>query len=255
MSAGAMGGGISSSVARALGFEPNGNFMKTKGTENGARIQTEISRDELVKLLTAYQDASGVRVVAVCPLLFSMRPSPISALWPGLLFTLATGIPAFAHHLPPGMEEVDEFADHASFLMGFNHPLGGMDHLAAALLIGAVAARLGRGGRMTLPGAAAALAAGCAAGVAGIVVPGGEAVIAASVVAGVAAVVLKAGRVLPALAAALVVFFVWTSFKYELSGLDVLIAAFCIDRGYALLHRDRDFHAFETQRGLRGWRH
>jgi urease accessory protein len=138
-----------------------------------------------------------------------MRPSPISALWPGLLLTLAAGIPAFAHHLPPGMEEVDEFADHASFLMGFNHPLGGMVHLASALLIGAVAARLGRGGRMTLPGAAAALAAGCAAGAAGITVPGGEAVIVASVVAGVAAVFLKAGRVLPAVAAVLVVFQFW----------------------------------------------
>ncbi len=39
------------------------------------------------------------------------------------------------------------------------------------------------------------------------------------------------------------------------SSLDVLIASFCIDRGYALLHRDRDFDAFERLRGLRGWRH
>ena len=39
------------------------------------------------------------------------------------------------------------------------------------------------------------------------------------------------------------------------SSLDVLIAAFCIDRGYALLHRDRDFDAFEAARGLRAWRH
>lgn len=39
------------------------------------------------------------------------------------------------------------------------------------------------------------------------------------------------------------------------SGIDVLIAAFCIDRGYALLHRDRDFDAFERVRGLRTWRH
>jgi predicted nucleic acid-binding protein len=39
------------------------------------------------------------------------------------------------------------------------------------------------------------------------------------------------------------------------SGVDVLIAAFCIDRGYALLHRDRDFDAFERMRGLRTWRH
>ena len=39
------------------------------------------------------------------------------------------------------------------------------------------------------------------------------------------------------------------------SSLDVLIASFCIDRGYALLHRDRDFEAFERLRGLRGWPH
>lgn len=39
------------------------------------------------------------------------------------------------------------------------------------------------------------------------------------------------------------------------SALDVLIASFCIDRGYALLHRDRDYDAFEQLRGLRAWRH
>lgn len=35
------------------------------------------------------------------------------------------------------------------------------------------------------------------------------------------------------------------------SATDVLVAAFCIERGYALLHRDRDFDAFEELRGLR----
>ena len=39
------------------------------------------------------------------------------------------------------------------------------------------------------------------------------------------------------------------------SGIDVLIASFCIERDYALLHRDRDFRAFESRRGLRGWVH
>ena len=39
------------------------------------------------------------------------------------------------------------------------------------------------------------------------------------------------------------------------SGIDVLIAAFCIERDYALLHADRDFDAFEDLRGLRVWRH
>ena len=39
------------------------------------------------------------------------------------------------------------------------------------------------------------------------------------------------------------------------SAIDVLVASFCIERDYALLHRDRDFDAFEKLRGLRGWRH
>ena len=39
------------------------------------------------------------------------------------------------------------------------------------------------------------------------------------------------------------------------SGIDVLVATFCIENDYLLLHRDRDFQAFEEQRGLRGWRH
>jgi hypothetical protein len=39
------------------------------------------------------------------------------------------------------------------------------------------------------------------------------------------------------------------------SAIDVLVATFCIERDYALLHRDRDYEAFEDLRGLRGWRH
>ena len=37
--------------------------------------------------------------------------------------------------------------------------------------------------------------------------------------------------------------------------IDVLVASFCIERGYSLLHADRDFDAFERDRGLRAWRH
>jgi predicted nucleic acid-binding protein len=33
--------------------------------------------------------------------------------------------------------------------------------------------------------------------------------------------------------------------------IDCLIATFCIERGHALLHRDRDFDPFETHLGLR----
>lgn len=39
------------------------------------------------------------------------------------------------------------------------------------------------------------------------------------------------------------------------SPLDVLVATFCIERDYALLHADRGFEAFEAQHGLRIWRH
>jgi len=39
------------------------------------------------------------------------------------------------------------------------------------------------------------------------------------------------------------------------SSTDVLVAAFCIENDYALLHCDRDFDAFVELRGLRSWRH
>ncbi len=38
------------------------------------------------------------------------------------------------------------------------------------------------------------------------------------------------------------------------SAVDVLIASFCIENDYALLHRDRDYAHFEARRGLRTWR-
>jgi predicted nucleic acid-binding protein len=39
------------------------------------------------------------------------------------------------------------------------------------------------------------------------------------------------------------------------NSIDVLIAAFCIERDYQLLHNDRDYDAFVTHRGLRVWQH
>lgn len=39
------------------------------------------------------------------------------------------------------------------------------------------------------------------------------------------------------------------------SAVDVLIAAFCIEHDYLLLHNDRDFDAFAAHRGLRVWQH
>jgi hypothetical protein len=37
------------------------------------------------------------------------------------------------------------------------------------------------------------------------------------------------------------------------SPVDVLVASFCIENDYALLHRDRDYKHFEQRRGLRSW--
>ena len=39
------------------------------------------------------------------------------------------------------------------------------------------------------------------------------------------------------------------------SSVDVLVAAFCIDNDYLLLHSDRDYDAIATHRGLRVWGH
>jgi predicted nucleic acid-binding protein len=39
------------------------------------------------------------------------------------------------------------------------------------------------------------------------------------------------------------------------SSIDVLIAAFCIENDYLLLHNDRDYDAIAAHRGLRVWGH
>ena len=39
------------------------------------------------------------------------------------------------------------------------------------------------------------------------------------------------------------------------NGIDCLIATFCIERGFALLHRDRDYEAYADQLGLQVWSH
>ena len=39
------------------------------------------------------------------------------------------------------------------------------------------------------------------------------------------------------------------------SSIDVMIAAFCIEQDYLLLHSDRDYDAIATHRGLRVWGH
>lgn len=39
------------------------------------------------------------------------------------------------------------------------------------------------------------------------------------------------------------------------SPIDVLLASYCITHNYTLLHRDADFDAMETLRGLQTWQH
>ena len=39
------------------------------------------------------------------------------------------------------------------------------------------------------------------------------------------------------------------------SGIDVMVAAFCIENDYLLLHSDRDYDALAAHRGLRVWGH
>lgn len=39
------------------------------------------------------------------------------------------------------------------------------------------------------------------------------------------------------------------------SAVDMLVGSLCIERGYVLLHRDRDFDAMARLRGLRVWQH
>lgn len=39
------------------------------------------------------------------------------------------------------------------------------------------------------------------------------------------------------------------------SVINVLVAAFCIENDYVLLHKDRDFDALDARRGLKVWMH
>lgn len=135
-----------------------------------------------------------------------MRHPVISffSLLPALLLLLAA--PTFAHHLPPGMEEVDEFSDISSFLIGMNHPLSGMDHLLAALLTGVVASRFCKRHRTEVLAAAMG---GWLAGSFLTQLPGGEAMLLMSVVAATAIAFLRSERTLMMTTGTLALFHVW----------------------------------------------
>lgn len=57
-----------------------------------------------------------------------------------LAFMVFSVEPVLAHHMPPGMEDVDEFEDGAAFMAGIRHCMLGVDHWLFALAVGAMAA-------------------------------------------------------------------------------------------------------------------
>lgn len=89
---------------------------------------------------------------------------------------------AMAHHLPPGMEDVDEFAD-APFTAALTHPLTGADHWLAALAVGLVVWSWGRKtGFQCTALFVLAMAAGIGAGRTGLQLPLMETGLAVSVI-------------------------------------------------------------------------
>lgn len=91
-----------------------------------------------------------------------------------LFFVTVAPLPLHAHHLPPGMEDVDEFDDGAAFMAGLRHPLLGMDHWLFAMIIGAVAAAgMTRFARLSpFASLLAGVIGGAALGLKGLIFPG-----------------------------------------------------------------------------------
>ena len=107
--------------------------------------------------------------------------------------------PAFAHHVMGGKMPAT-FSD--GLLSGLGHPVIGLDHFAAVVAVGALAAAHPKGWRLAI-GFVVAMMAGVAAHLQGATVPGAEIVVAGSVI--VLGAVLLANRNLSA-AVALVLF-------------------------------------------------
>src|SRR5262245_34626750 len=89
-----------------------------------------------------------------------------------LVLALLTPALAIAHPQPAS----------ATLLAGFSHPFLGLDHLAAMLMVGICAARLGGRTMWVVPGAfVAALIVGALLGASGVAVPAVEPMVAATV--------------------------------------------------------------------------
>jgi urease accessory protein len=98
----------------------------------------------------------------------------------GLFFAAALAAdPAFAHHVMGGRMPAS-FAD--GLLSGLGHPVIGLDHFAAVVAVGCLAAFHRAGAALTV-GFVLAMIAGVAVHVAGTTVPGAEIWVAASVIA------------------------------------------------------------------------
>lgn len=102
-------------------------------------------------------------------------PHPLRRRLPAWMASIALLLivtaPLHAHHLPPGMEDIDEFEHSAALMAGLRHPTLGFDHWMVALAIGWVAAASLRSRRVGLI-AGAAFAAGGLMGTQGIVLLG-----------------------------------------------------------------------------------
>lgn len=86
---------------------------------------------------------------------------------------LVTALPLHAHHLPPGMEDVDEFEDGAAFMAGLRHPLLGFDHWMLAAVVGVlVVAGVRRSSKGLLLPLLGGVAIGAMLGVNAVVLPG-----------------------------------------------------------------------------------
>jgi len=106
-------------------------------------------------------------------------PAPVPARLLALTAAVLAATPALAHH-PMGGALPATAAQ--GFLSGLGHPVIGLDHLAALIGVGLVAARLGRG--LALPSAfVAAMAGGVGLHAAGVSLPFAEALVALAVVA------------------------------------------------------------------------
>lgn len=109
-----------------------------------------------------------------------------------MLATVWMPMNALAHHLPPGMEDVDEFEDGAAFLAGLRHPLLGMDHWLFAVVVGALVGWVVSRGRWVLPACfAGGLSAGMLLGLKGMLIAGSAWCAPVALLAGLALVAMR----------------------------------------------------------------